>query len=571
MAPLSRVGMTLSRRTLSRATARIGADRRAARALHCSAPRWANILCSDSIDPVCIEIFEKEGHSVDNITGLSEQELCGIIGEYEGLVVRSATKVTPAIMDAATNLKVIGRAGVGIDNINTPEATRRGIMVMNTPGGNTVSTAQLAVSLLCSAARQIPAADASMKSGKWERKKFSGVELLGKTLAIVGCGRIGLVVAKWAKALGMRLVGYDPARPAHIAEEHGIELMSLDSLWPQADFITLHTPLTPDTKDLISDSTLEKCKTGVRIVNCARGGIIDEDALLRGLESGKVACAALDVYSTEPPPEALRPLLEHPNLICTPHLGASTEEAQINVARDVAVQMCDTIAGRDSVGLANRALMRPFMKLGAFVGELVSQGSASPIESMELRTWGGRDVDVTTPEARDLLRACVLQGAIRHLTGEEPTLIAAPFMAKEIGLDFSIAGDLQTPQGPFRTLMSVDVTTRDGKHHTVTGSVFGEEPHIVQIGDHAAFPPFVPEGSLLMFSNEDRPGAVLGVLDVLRGFNINVAKLNLSRRAKGEALCLMTLDDPMTADAIKQLEALGTLNTIRTANFTALA
>ena len=186
MAPLSRVGMTLSRRALSRATARIGADRRAARALHCSAPRLAKILCSDSIDPVCIEIFEKEGHSVDNITGLSEQELCGIIGEYEGLVVRSATKVTPAIMDAATNLKVIGRAGVGIDNINTPEATRRGIMVMNTPGGNTVSTAQLAVSLLCSAARQIPAADASMKSGKWERKKFSGVELLGKTLAIVG-------------------------------------------------------------------------------------------------------------------------------------------------------------------------------------------------------------------------------------------------------------------------------------------------------------------------------------------------------------------------------------------------
>eukprot|EP00968_Pinguiococcus_pyrenoidosus_P011334 scaffold908_cov228-Pinguiococcus_pyrenoidosus.AAC.5 len=293
----------------------------------------AKILCSDQIDPVCVEIFEKNGHEVDSITGLSEDELCQIIHAYDGLVVRSATKVTAKVMDAATNLKVIGRAGVGIDNIDTPHATRRGIMVMNTPGGNTVSTAQLAVSLICSVARSIPAADISMKAGKWERKAFSGVEISGKTLAIVGCGRIGLVVAKWCKALGMRLIGFDPALPPETAQEYGIEMLSLESIWPQADFITLHTPLTPDTKDLINKETLSKCKDGVRIVNCARGGIVDEAALLEGLQSGKVAGAALDVYSAEPPPEELRELIEHPNLISTPHLGASTEEAQINVAR----------------------------------------------------------------------------------------------------------------------------------------------------------------------------------------------------------------------------------------------
>uniref|UniRef100_A0A6U4F3N0 D-3-phosphoglycerate dehydrogenase n=1 Tax=Phaeomonas parva TaxID=124430 RepID=A0A6U4F3N0_9STRA len=546
-----------------------------ARGLHSTRATLAKILCSDPIDPVCIEIFEKQGHQVDSITGLGEDELCGIIGDYDGLVVRSATKVTPKVMDAATNLKVIGRAGVGIDNIDTPHATRRGIMVMNTPGGNTVSTAQLAVSLICSAARSIPAADMSMKAGKWERKAFSGVELKGKTLAIVGCGRIGMVVAKWAGAMGMRLVGYDPALPQEVADEYGIELASLEAIWPQADFITLHTPLTPDTKDLVNAETLAQCKDGVRIVNCARGGIIDEHALLDGLNSGKVAAAALDVYSSEPPPAELADLIAHPNLISTPHLGASTSEAQINVARDVALQMCDTLMGRDYVGVVNvkfmamaqKAVMRPFMKLGEQIGEIVSQCAGGNLSSLELRTWGGMDIDITKPAARELLKACVLRGALRHIASSEPTLIAAPFLAGEMGIDSSVAGDIVRPEGPYRNLISVDITTSNGQKMTVTGSVFGEDPHIVQINDHNSFPAFVPEDTLLMFKNEDKPGAVLGALDVLRQYNINVAKLRLSRQDNDVALCLMTLDSAVPAQAVEQLDTLGTLSDVRTANF----
>jgi D-3-phosphoglycerate dehydrogenase len=305
------------------------------------------VLATDGVDECCVKIFRDRGHTVDFLKTLPEPELIKIIGQYDGLVVRSATKVTPLVLQHATKLRVVGRAGVGVDNINVAEATKYGVMVMNTPGGNTVSTAQLAMSLLCNLARKLPAADMSVKEGKWDKKALMGVEMGGKTLGIIGCGRIGQVVASCAKTMGMEVIGFDPVMSADAMAEAGIACVELEDIWRRSDFITLHTPLTPQTANIVSDESIRKCKDGVRIINCARGGIVDEAALLRALESGKVAGAALDVYSSEPPKEDLKPLLAHPNVVCTPHLGASTDEAQVNVSRDIATQMCDVFEQKD--------------------------------------------------------------------------------------------------------------------------------------------------------------------------------------------------------------------------------
>jgi D-3-phosphoglycerate dehydrogenase / 2-oxoglutarate reductase len=302
----------------------------------------ARILATDKVDPLCISIFQSRGHEVDLVPTMKEDELVKVIGSYDGLVIRSATKVTPKILSAAKSMRVIGRAGVGVDNIDLPTATKCGIMVMNTPDGNTISTAQLTLSLLCNMARKIPQGNSSIKLGQWSSKEFQGMELSGKTIGIIGCGRIGQVVAKLAQTMGMKVLGFDPILSSEALDELLIEGSSLDNLFKKSDFITVHTPLTSTTKGLLNDQTLGMCKRGVGIVNCARGGIVDEEALLRGLESGQVGTAALDVYTVEPPEsEMMKKLLQHRNVVCTPHLGASTEEAQINVARDIAQQMCD--------------------------------------------------------------------------------------------------------------------------------------------------------------------------------------------------------------------------------------
>jgi D-3-phosphoglycerate dehydrogenase len=377
-------------------------------------PLSLNALLASS-PQLCVKIFQDRGHQVDFLKTMPEEELIKVIGDYDGLVVRSATKVTPEVMKHATKLRIVGRAGVGVDNINVKEATKYGIMVMNTPEGNTVSTAQLTLSLLCSLARHIPAANMSVKAGKWDRKSYMGVEIAGKTLGIIGCGRIGQVVASSAKTMDMQVIGYDPVMSREQMEAAGIAAAPLDKIWQDSDFITVHTPLTPETANIINDETLAKCRAGVRIVNCARGGIVDEAALLRGLESGRVAGAALDVYTSEPPKEHLAPLVAHPNLICTPHLGASTEEAQVNVARDIAVQMCDVFEGKDYVGIVNVSYMaaatqipmKPFMELSETLGAIVSQMSEAKVRAVEISTWGGRDVKIDTKQARDLLLAKV--------------------------------------------------------------------------------------------------------------------------------------------------------------------
>eukprot|EP01041_Mallomonas_annulata_P002832 gene2832-5566_t len=541
-------------------------------AYHASSAAMARVLATDGVDEICIKLFQQRGHQVDFLPTRPEAELIKIIGEYDGLVVRSATKVTAAVLKHATKMRVIGRAGVGVDNINVPEATKHGIMVMNTPGGNTVSTAQLALSLLCSMARQVPAADMSVKKGQWDRKTFNGVELNGKVLGVVGCGRIGQVVASCAKTIGMQVIGYDPIMPADELAELGITKVDLEGIWAKSDFITVHTPLTPETTNLLNDATIDKCKTGVRIVNCARGGIVDEAALLRALESGKVAGAALDVYSSEPPKENIKALLQHPRLVCTPHLGASTEEAQINVARDIAQQMCDVFDQKDYYGVVNVGYMsaatlppmRPFMRLAELIGIFQSQLSTSKVSKVTLKTWGGRDVDVTTKLARQLLMAKVLKGIVKHMgMGMVPDLISAPIMAKEVGIVSTVSDEIPSKAGnPYWNMVSVEVTREDGSSSIISGVVFGSTPHIVRVDEFCDQFSFKPDGShILSFRNEDRPGAIKEVLEILHNVNVNVASLNVARGDK-KALCFMALDDDIPTNAMNALKSLSSLEKV---------
>lgn len=539
------------------------------RKFHASSKNSARILCTDGVDELCVKIFKERGHQVDLLKTMSEEQLCKVIGEYEGLVVRSATKVTPLVLKHSTKMRVIGRAGVGVDNINVKEATKFGVLVMNTPDGNTISTAQLAMSLLTSMARSIPAANMSVKEGKWDRKSFTGVELFGKTLGIVGCGRIGQVVASCAKAMGMRVIGFDPVMSKEAMATTGIaRAEKIEQIWKESDFITLHTPLTPETSNLLNDTTLALCKKGVRIVNCARGGIVEEQALLRALNTGHVAGAALDVFTSEPPKEHLAALLSHPNLVCTPHLGASTEEAQVNVARDIAKQMCDLLDGKDYVGVVNVPYIaaaslpniKPFMRLAESMGGMLAQMSESPVEEMTLRTWGGRDVNITAPQTRMLLEAKVLKGLVLHRGLDlVPDLVSSPAMAKEVGIISSISSAAPSIVGrdtPYWNAVSVDVRRKDGSTNTMSGVVLGSDPYIVQVDEFDTALAFKPErGQILTFRNEDRPGAIATVLEALATSSINVASFNISRQEKsGKALCFMGLDDPVPTTVLNALK-----------------
>jgi D-3-phosphoglycerate dehydrogenase len=407
-----------------------------------------------------------------------------------------------------------------------------------------------------------------------------GTELSGKTLAIVGCGRIGQVVAEWAQGFSMDVIGYDPAMPKEVAEAKGITLMELDDIWARADFITLHTPLTPETKDLVNDDSIAKMKKGVIIVNCARGGIINEDALLRGLQSGQVGSAALDVYSSEPPPESLRPLLEHDRVVCTPHLGASTEEAQVNVARDVALQMCDTLAGSDYVGvvnvsymaLANEPEMKPYLQLAEVIGKMHSQlhGDGDKVKSIKVHCYGGTSVSIESTQARQVLQAQVLKGVMAFHPGNTtvPSLINAPFLAKEHGVECVIDKKVHPRllSSPYSNAITVDVVLESGRHRSISGSVFGTQGNIVQIDNYKGFPSFTPEGTLLSFRNVDKPGAVGGVLKILSEAGVNVGRMNVGRQDGDLALCLLDLDQMPSQQTIQKLRDLDTLKEVSLSN-----
>jgi D-3-phosphoglycerate dehydrogenase len=510
------------------------------------------ILISDPLEQICADILKSEGFEVDARPNVPADQLKEIIGGYDGLVIRSGTKVTADVISAAKNLKVIGRAGAGVDNVDVDAATRRGIIVMNTPGGNTISTAEHTMCMILSLSRNIPQATESLRQGRWDRKKYTGTELLGKTIGIVGLGKIGREVAVRCQAFGMVTIGYDPVMSREVAAKLNIELVSLDELFRRSDFITVHTPLTDETRGLLNDRTIAQCKEGVRIINCARGGIVDEDALLRGLESGKVAGAALDVFVKEPPGD--HPLLRHPRVIATPHLGASTEEAQEKVARQIAHQIADALKERGISGAVNaealqmalKKELRPFVHLAEKLGSLQAQ-----IMSGQLRRISVACTGTFLTSSMELITAAILKGIFSYLMTEPVNLVNAPAIARELGL--IIDEERESDNEAYAHLVTLKYETTN-ESRRFAGTVFGNShARIVRIDDYHF--EVNPEGHLLIYSNIDRPGMLASVGTMLAAENINIAGLSLGRDKPGQkALTIINVDSPISSDLLKKLE-----------------
>ena len=500
------------------------------------------VFVADPVSQTGVEALA-EGGVVEVVvkTGLKEEELIKIIPEFHGLVVRSQTKVTPAVFAAAKNLKVVGRAGVGIDNVDVEAATKHGVIVMNAPGGNTISTAEHAFSLMLATARYIPQADASMKAGKWDRKKFEGVELHGKTIAILGMGRIGTEVARRAIAFGMKVLAYDPYISASKAKSLQVEVVDkVDDILPQADFITVHMPLTEETRHMIGAKQLPLLKKGVRIVNCARGGLIDEDVLAEGLKSGQIGGAALDVFEVEPLP-AEWPHRDVPNLVLTPHLGASTAEAQELVGIEIAEAVRATLLRgeiRNSVNMPNIdaktiSTLGPWIELGGKLGLFLAQIAPKRAEKLNIR-YSGRLVD---HDLTAVTRALVT-GYLRHIHGDEVNPVNAPAILRNLGLE--IVETRESEAGEFTDLIEASIE-QDVVAASVGGTLYGSKPRIVTI--NGRFVEGVPSGILLLLENRDRPG-IVGHLGTILGQNkVNIASMSLSRNeVGGQALTLLNLD-----------------------------
>ena len=512
------------------------------------------VLIADKMDPRAAAIFRERGIIVDEKPGLSPEELNAIIGHYDGLAVRSSTKVNAAAMDAGLpRLKVIGRAGIGVDTIDVPAASARGIVVMNTPFGNSITTAEHAIAMLFALAREIPQADQSTQSGRWEKNRFMGVELSGKTLGLIGCGNIGSIVADRAHGLKMKVVAYDPFLSPERAIELGVDKVELDELLARADFITLHTPLTDQTRGILSREALAKTRKGVRIVNCARGGLIDEAALKDALDSGQVAGAALDVFAEEPAKD--NALFGTPGLICTPHLGASTTEAQVNVAIQIAEQMSDYLllggisnaVNVPSLSAEEAPRLKPYMALAERLGRLIGQIAGTEIRSIDVEVEGAAAELNIKP-----ITGAVLAGVMRTWS-DTVNMVNAPYLAKERGI--AVREIRNEGEGDYHTLVAVTVGTDHGPKR-VEGTLFGNQaPRLVNIFGV----PIEAElaGQMIYIVNNDQPGFI-GALGTKLGENrINIATFGLGRRKEGgEAVALVAVDDPITSEVADQLGAL---------------
>ncbi len=528
-----------------------GAPKAAARAT-----TKVKVLIADKLSEDGIRLLKEDpGLEVDIKTGLGPKDLAAIIGPYEGLVVRSSTKVTAEVIAAAERLRVIGRAGVGLDNVDADAATKRGIIVMNVPAGNTISTAEHTFTLLLALARHIPQSNASLRQGQWERGKFVGTELFGKTLGIVGLGKIGTEVATRAQAFGMTVIASDPFLTSERAQQLEIQLTDLKTLYATADFITVHTPLTAETKHLIGREELAAMKPGVRLINCARGGIIDEQALHDAIVSGHVAGAAIDVYEEEPPTSP-NPLVGLPQVVATPHLGASTEEAQYNVAIEVVKQVADALLGRGirnavnmpSLDAQTLRVLQPYITLGEKLGVVAAQLSGGKIAEVRVTYVG----ELTSHDTSSVTLA-ILKGILQPVVGERVNYVNASLIAAERGVKVVEAKASRLDE--FANLLALEVRG-DGQATAVSGTLSARrEPRVVKIDRY--FVEVAPEGYLLVIRNQDKPG-LIGALGTLLGeAKINIAGMSNGRdEPGGQAVTVVTIDNPVppaVLDKVKKL------------------
>jgi len=510
------------------------------------------VLISDSLSKEAVDILQKEKEfKVDVNTKLTPQELKAAIKDYDALLVRSATKVTADIINAADKLKIIGRAGVGLDNVDVEAASKKGIIVVNTPGGNTISTAEHTFSMMMALSRTIPQADLSMKKGEWERKKFMGVELYGKILGIVGLGRIGAEVAKRAVVFGMTVISYDPYLSAEKAKDLGIENVDLKTLFARADYITVHTPLTDETRHMISDKEFAVMKNGVRIINCARGGIIDEDSLIRAIEAGKVAGAAFDVYENEPPKGSK--LIALDRVVLTPHLGASTEEAQTNVAVEVANTVRDALLNRGVRNAVNvpcidaemYKIIDPYLKLAEKIGSMQAQLVEGHIKKVRIKYVG------------DLLKydlspftVSIIKGMLTPILQDTINYVNALVIAKERGINVVETKTAEVQD--FANLISVEIET-DKMTNTIVGTLFTKvDPRIVKLNEF--YVDSVPEGYMLFIQNNDVPG-IIGQIGTILGKNgVNIAGMSFGRDEKGgRAVSILNIDSDVPKPVLEEM------------------
>jgi D-3-phosphoglycerate dehydrogenase / 2-oxoglutarate reductase len=519
----------------------------------------SKVLIADALSARAAAIFAERGIEAQVMTGLSPEDLKRIIGQFDGLAVRSSTKVTKALLEHATNLKVIGRAGIGVDNIDVAAATQRGIVVMNTPYGNSITTAEHAIALMFALARQLPAADRSTQEGKWEKSRFMGVELAGKTLGVVGCGNIGSIVSDRAIGLHMKVVAYDPFLSPERAVTLGVEKLELDALFARADFVTLHTPLTDATRNIIDAAAIAKMKKGVRIINCARGGLIVEADLKAALDSGQVAGAALDVFIAEPATD--NPLFGHENLVATPHLGAATNEAQENVALQIAEQMADFLTtgavanaiNMPALSAEEATRLKPYMHLAAQLGSFAGQMSERGIETVTLE-YEGAVAELNVKPLTAIALTALLGRSIGSVN-----MVNVGVVCRERNI--RVSETTRAEPTDYQTLIRL-VVTGDERDHIVAGTLFGgDKPRLVEIEGIAMEAEL--GASMLFIRNQDKPGFIGNLGRTLSENGVNIATFHLGRTAPGkDAIALIQVDQPLTDPVIDQVCAIP--NVIRT-------
>lgn len=521
------------------------------------------VLIADKLSPAAVDVFKQNGVEADLKPGLSPEEQMAIIGEYDGLAVRSATKATEALIKAGKNLKVIGRAGIGVDNVDIPAATAQGVVVMNTPFGNSVTTAEHTIAMMMSIARRIPQANASTHEGKWEKSAFMGVELAGKTLGLIGAGNIGSIVADRAQGLKMKVIAADPFLSQERADDMNVEKVELDDLLARADFITLHTPLTDGTRNILNKDSFAKCKKNVRIVNCARGGLINEADLKIAIEAGQVAGAALDVFEEEP--AKTNALFGMPQVVCTPHLGASTSEAQENVAVQVAEQMSDYLTkgavtnalNIPSMSAEDAARLKPYLtlvdQLGSFAGQLTENG----LKAVKIEFEGKAAKLNTKP-----LMAVALKGLLSPIIAGV-NMVNAPVIAKERNIAVSTTS--HESEGDYNTLVRITVET-EKRTRTVAGTLFGKQPRLVEVNGIKLE---VGLGKRMLYvNNDDKPGFIGDLGSELGKGNINIAYFHLGRNEEGsDAVALIEVDQDLPANVLESMRKLPSVKQVKLMHF----